>query len=455
MKFNKRKIKNNSKQDSPIRQLVTSFLILIFGGAFLLKLPFSTVNGIAFVDALFTSTSAVCVTGLIVLDTAKDFTFIGQFIIMCLIQLGGFGIMTFSIGVFAMFSGDMSLKWRFTMGSMYNEVSVIPPVEILKKIIIYTFTIESLIAAILFTEFIKKLTLKEAVWASIFHSVSAFCNAGFSTFSDNLISYQGNTVVILAISLGIVLGGIGFIVLTELTGMKFNRKKKFFRQFSLHTKIVLFVTGILIVGGAGFFCILEWNYIMKDMPLKTKILTSIMQSITCRTAGFNSVDIGLLRESTLGIMMTLMFIGGSPGSIAGGIKTTTFAVISGLLISKIRGKKQVVFWNRAISDDALNRSMTLFVLAFVFIYTSTIVLLSFHSFDTNNSFLQVVFEVISAFGTVGLSTGITPRFPSDGKILLAIVMFIGRVGPFALITAITENIKTADYEVADENIMIG
>lgn len=454
IKFKRRK-KRKFKQDSPIRQLVTSFLILIFGGAFLLKLPYSTVNGIAFVDALFTSTSAVCVTGLIVLDTAKEFTFTGQFIIMCLIQLGGFGIMTFSIGVFAMFSGDMSLKWRFTMGSIYNEVSVIPPVEILKKIIIYTFTIESVIAAILFTEFIKKLTLTEAIWASVFHAVSAFCNAGFSTFSDNLISYQDNTVVILAVSMAIVLGGIGFLVLTELTNMKFSRKKKFFRQFSLHTKIVLFVTGILIFGGAALFMILEWSFIMKDMPLKTKLLTSIMQSITCRTAGFNSVDIGLLRESTLGVMMTLMFIGGSPGSIAGGIKTTTFAVISGLLIAKIRGKKQVVFWNRSISEEAVNKSMTLFVLAFVFIYTSTITLLAIHSFDINNSFLQVVFEVISAFGTVGLSTGITSKFTYDGKIILAIIMFVGRIGPFALITAITEKVRSADYEIADENIMIG
>ncbi len=447
--------KKKFNQDSPLRQLVTSFLILIFGGAFLLKLPFATVNGITIVDAIFTSTSAVCVTGLTVIDTAKEFTFYGQLIILTLIQLGGFGIMTFSIGVFAMFSGDMSLKWRFTMGSIYNEVTVTPPVEILKKIVIYTFVIEFTAAAILFTEFIRIMSFKNALWTSVFHAVSAFCNAGFSTFSDNLISYQNNSVVILTISLTIVLGGIGFIVLTELTNIRFSRKKKLFKQFSLHTKIVLFTTGILILGGSAFFAILEWTHIMKDMPLQTKILTSLMQSITCRTAGFNSIDIGLLRESTLGIMMTLMFIGGSPGSIAGGIKTTTFAVVTGLLISKLRGRNQIVFWNRAINEESVNKSMTLFVLAFVFIYTATITLLSFHSFDTNNSFLQVVFEVISAFGTVGLSTGITSRFTADGKILLAIVMFIGRVGPFALITAITEKIKTADYEVADENIMIG
>jgi trk system potassium uptake protein TrkH len=454
MKF-RIKRKNRLKQNSPLRQLVTSFLILIFGGAFLLKLPYSTINGISLVDALFTSTSAVCVTGLIVIDTAKEFTFYGQIIILILIQLGGFGIMTFSIGLFSMFSGDMSLKWRFTMSSLYNEVTVIPPIEILKKIIIYTFTIEAFTAVILYSQFIQKMTFSDALWTSVFHAVSAFCNAGFSTFSDSLISYQDNGIVISAISFAVILGGIGFIVLTELTRMKFSRKKRFFSQFSLHSKIVLATTGILILGGSILFLILEWNYIMKDMPLQTKILTSFMQSITCRTAGFNSIDIGLLRESTLGIMMTLMFIGGSPGSIAGGIKTTTFAVVTVLLISKLKGRNQIVFWNRSINPEAVNKSMTLFILAFVFIYTASITLLSFHSFDTNNSFLQVVFEVISAFSTVGLSTGITAKFPSDGKILLTIIMFVGRIGPFALITAITEKVKTADYEVADENIMIG
>lgn len=453
MIFKKRRKKN--KQTSPLRQLVTSFLVLILSGALLLKLPFSTLNGISFIDAVFTSTSAVCVTGLIILDTAKDFTFAGQLIILLLIQLGGFGIMTFSIGLFSMFSGDISIKWHFTMGSLYNEVAVIPPVEILKKILIYTFTIESLTAAVLFTQFSEQMNLTDALWASVFHAVSAFCNAGFSTFSDSLISYQNNGIVILTVSMAVILGGIGFIVLTELSHLKLNRKKKFSTQFSFHSKVVLSVTGILIFSGALLFLLLEWNYIMKDMPVRTKLLTSVMQSITCRTAGFNSIDIGMLRESTLGIMMVLMFIGGSPGSIAGGIKTTTIAVISGLLISKLRGKKQIVYWNRSINEEAVNKSMTLFILAFVFIYTASIFLLSLRSFDDKNSFLEVVFEVISAFSTVGLSTGITSKFAYDGKIILAVIMFVGRIGPFALITAITEKVRTANYEIADENIMIG
>lgn len=451
----KKKKRNIISRISPVQQFVASFLILILTGALLLKLPAATVKGISFVDALFTSTSAVCVTGLVVLDTGKDFTFIGQVIIIMLIQLGGLGIMTFTIGIFSMFGGNFSLKWRFAFGEIYNDVAIIPTKQILKKILIYTFTIEFTIAAILFTQFIKKFRLIESIWLSVFHSISAFCNAGFSPFSDNLVSYQDNPVVVLAICADIVLGGLGFLVLTELANIRIRRKKPVFDQFSLHSKIVLVSTAILILGGALLFLGLEWNYIIKDKTFDSKLLISLFQSVTCRTAGFNTVDIGALRDSTLSVMMLLMFIGGSPGSIAGGIKTTTFAVISGMVVSKFKGKKQVVFWNRSINEDIINKSMTLVILSFIFIYASTIAVLSVHSFDEKNSFLQVIFEVISAFGTVGLSTGITPFFPDMSKLMISLVMLVGRVGPFAIITAITVNRKIADIEIADENIMIG
>lgn len=440
---------------SPVQQFIVSFLVLILSGALLLQLPSATVHGISFIDALFTSTSAVCVTGLAVLDTGRDFTFTGQAIILLLIQFGGLGFMTFTIGIFSMFGGSFSLKWRFAFSEIYNEVAIIPPAQILKKIIFYTLIIESATSVILFTQFIREYSISYSIWLSVFHSVSAFCNAGFSIFSDSLVSFQGNPVIILSISANIILGGLGFIVLTELANLKINKKRKLFRQFSLHSKIVLTSTLILIFSGAILFLMLEWSYIMKGDTIPEKVLTSIFQSITCRTAGFNSVDTGSLRHSTLAVMMLLMFIGGSPGSIAGGIKTTTFAVIGGMVISKFKGQKQVIFWNRAINEDIINRSMTLVILAFIFIYVSTIALLSLHSFDDTNSFLQVIFEVISAFATVGLSTGITPRFPDSGKLLLSLVMFVGRVGPFAIITAITVSRKKADFETADENIMIG
>ncbi|HOP28220.1 MAG TPA: TrkH family potassium uptake protein [Spirochaetota bacterium] len=451
----KKKRRKTISRLSPVQQFVASFLLLILTGALLLKIPAATVKGISFIDALFTSTSAVCVTGLVVLDTGKDFTFIGQSIILILIQLGGLGIMTFTIGIFSMLGGGFSLKWRFAFSEIYNDITIIPTRQILKKILIYTFMIETLTGIVLFTQFIKHFGLFDSIWLSVFHSISAFCNAGFSTFSDSLISYQCNTVIVLAISANIILGGLGFLVLTELANIRFGKKMSVFHEFSLHSKIVLTSTVILITAGTALFLALEWNNLIKGMNFYDKLLISTFQSITCRTAGFNTVDIGSLRDSTLSVMMLLMFIGGSPGSIAGGIKTTTFAVIAGMVISKFRGKNQVIFWDRAVNNEIINKSMTLVILAFIFIYASTISILSVHSFDAKNSFLQVIFEVVSAFGTVGLSTGITQHFPDMSKLLLSLVMLIGRVGPFAIITALTVNRKAADIHIADENIMIG
>jgi len=449
---NKKKFVSGIK---PVQQFVASFIVLIISGALLLMLPQSTVRGISLIDAIFTSTSAVCVTGLTVLDTGKDFTFTGQAIILLLIQLGGLGIMTFSIGIFSMLSGSFSLKWRFAFGEIYNEVTIIPPMQILKKIFLYTFTIEILTAAVFFTQFIGDYSPAESAWLAVFHSVSAFCNAGFSTFSDSLTGYRSNTLFMTAVSLNIILGGLGFLVLAELAGTGFKLKKNLFRQFSLHTKIVLASTAILIASGAALFMLFEWGHIMRGMPFREKCLVSVFQSLTCRTAGFNSVDIGTLRQSTLSVMMLLMFIGGSPGSIAGGIKTTTFAVICGIIISRFRGERQIVFWNRSVSEEAVIKSMLLVILSFIFIYSFTILILATGSYDSNHSYLGVMFEVISAFGTVGLSTGITGSFPGLSKILLSVIMLVGRVGVFAILTVLTADSRTADIEIADENIMIG
>ncbi len=439
---------------SPLRQFVASFIALIFSGTALLLLPWSTVQNISLIDAFFTSTSAVCVTGLIVLDTAKDFTLFGQCVILILIQLGGFGIMTFSIAIFSFFGSGFSIKWKFTFGSIYNDMQTIPVGAVLKRIILYTLTIESVAAVILFSRFIKDFDIKNALWHSIFHAVSAFCNAGFSTFSSSLMDYRDDPVINITVMITVILGGLGFIVLTELIRTE-KRRENIFKKFTLHSKIVLFTTFSLIISGAVIILILEWSHSIKGDPLDVKLLVSFFQSVTCRTAGFNTVDISRLRESTLTVMMLLMFIGGAPGSMAGGVKVTTFAVITGIILSKFKGKKEIVFWHRAISEEIIQKSTTLVILAFTVIYISTIILLSLHSFDLHNSFLSVIFEIISAFGTVGLSTGITPSIPEEGKILITLVMFTGRIGIYAIITAITANIKPALFSTAEENIMIG
>jgi trk system potassium uptake protein TrkH len=405
-------------------------------------------------NALFTSTSAVCVTGLTVLDTAKDFTFLGQVIIPLLIQFGGLGIMTFSIAILLFMGRKFSIKWRVTFGSLYNDITDLPIKSVLKRTIVYSFAIELAGAAILFTQFIQDYGFSDAVWHSVFHSISAFCNAGFSTFSNNIESYFGNTVIILTLSFSIIFGGLGFLVLTEIFNAKLSTRG-FFRQFSLHTRLVLLTSLILLAVGTLSFLFLEWDFVMKGFTIKEKFLTSFFHSTSARTAGFNSINCGRLREGTLTMLTALMFCGGSPGSIAGGVKTTTVAAIFGLLVAKFKGARQVVFWGKALDPDTIDKSTTLVILASIFLYASTSILMATDYFDLEHSFTQCLFEVASAFNTVGLSTGITMELPEMGKLLLSFVMFCGRLGPLVLIAGLTEKKDKIPFDYATEQIMIG
>ncbi len=440
---------------SPIEKILLSFVVLIFTGALLLLLPCSTVSGISFIDALFTSTSAVCVTGLVVLDTAKDFTFFGQVIILFLIQFGGLGIMTFSIAMLTVISGSISIKWRFTFESFYSDIRRLPIKSLLIKVVKYTFIIELTVAVILFTQFIKAHPFPEAVWHSLFHAISGFCNAGFSTFSDNLVSLNTNTVVLLAIGIDIILGGLGFLVLSECVRLRFRGKAGIFSQLTLHSKFAIVITLILIFGGMAGFLILEWKYCLTGFSLKDKLLNSFFQSVTCRTAGYNSVHIGSLRECTLLMMIALMFTGGSPGSIAGGVKTTTMGVVVCFLYMKFRGNRQVVFWNRALGNDTVEKSTTLFIIALIFISVATFFLTALESLQVRNVYLSSLFEVTSAFGTVGLSTGITTALSAWGKLLLCVVMYTGRLGPLTIMSALTSEKKELNILYPEEHIMIG
>ena len=439
---------------SPIEKVLLSFVLLILVGACILCLPVCTTGGISFVDALFTSTSAVCVTGLIVLDTGKDFTFVGQLVILLLIQLGGLGIMTFSVALLSLMGGSVSIKWRFTLQNMYSDVSKLPIRNILGRIIIYTFTIEITIALILFTQFIKRFTCTQAVWHSIFHSVSAFCNAGFSTFSNNLMDYNGNSVIILSIAIDIIAGGIGFLAMSELFNVKSFRLKQMWKKLTLHTRIVLTTTTILIFGGMLLFYILEYNGILQTLSFKEKLLASFFQSVTARTAGFNTVDIGALREGTCLVLIFLMFIGGSPGSIAGGVKTSTFAILWLFLVSRLKGLRQITVWERALAYDNVERAVTLVVVSGLFIFFATFILVVIPTLPTGE-FLQSFFEITSAFGTVGLSMGITPKTVPLERIILCVVMYTGRLGPLTLISALTMRKKTINIKYAEDHIMIG
>ncbi len=449
------KIKYPSISFSPIQKILFSFIMLIGAGVILLLLPFSTHKGISFINAVFTSTSAVCVTGLIVLDTAKDFTFFGKAVILMLIQLGGIGIMTFSLAVVMMIGGNLSIKWRFTLENIYSDIKKLSVKGILKRILLYTFTIELIVSIILFTQFIRDFPFFKAAGHSVFHAVSSFCNAGFSTFSNSLINYKSNSVVILTTAAAIILGGLGFIVMNEIARSKKRGFKKFIKDLTLHTRLVLLLTVIFILLGMVTFIILEKNYSLKNYSAGDSILTSFFQSVTCRTAGFNSIDISSLRESTLFMMIFLMFIGGSPGSIAGGVKTTTIGVIFLLIYSKFRGKEQVIIWGRALDKNTIEKSTTLILVSLLFVMVSTFFMLTVKDFDIGHSFMSVMFETVSAFGTVGLSTGITDKLPVTDKVLLSVIMFLGRLGPLTFIMALTSRKKKAMIEYPAEHIMIG
>ena len=443
----------------PIQKVIISFVLLITFGTLLLLLPAATTKEIGVVDAVFTSTSAVCVTGLVVCDTAVYFTLFGKIVIILLIQLGGLGIMTFSLGLISLLGGDLSIKWRFAFEGIYSEMRKMPIKSILIRVLRYTFIIEFTSAAVLFTQFYKEYPFLEAAGHSLFHAVSAFCNAGFSTFSNNLEGYKANAVVNLTVGFTIILGGLGFIVMSELVRFRFKRSgfrfSRMISQFSIHTRLVIFITVFLIIFGMASFYILEYNFILKDAGLGESLLISFFQSVTTRTAGFNTVNIGALRQSTCMIMIVLMFIGGSPGSIAGGVKTTTIGVIIMLLYSRLKGREQVLLWERALDKETVDKSTTLGMLTLIFVGATSFLVLIIGDFDAGYSFLSVLFEDVSAFGTVGLSMGITTALPDLSKLVLSFVMLVGRLGPLTLITALTQKNKDLKFEYPTEHIMIG
>lgn len=449
-------MKNVIVQLSPVQKVLISFILLILIGSALLMIPVATASGISFVDALFTSTSAVCVTGLIVKDTARDFTLFGKVIIALLIQFGGLGIMTFSLAMVSMFQKSISLKWRFAFENLYSDIRKVPIRNLLGRIVIYTFFFESIIAIGLFTVFLYDYHPLEACGHAVFHSISAFCNAGFSTFSNNLENYRSNIPLNIFIMLAIIIGGLGFVVIHEIRRQfahSFNRD--FFTGLSHHSRLALLTTVLLIFLGCAIIMFLEWDHAISAASSGERVLVSLFHSVTCRTAGFNTVDISQFRQSTQLFMIALMFIGGSPGSIAGGVKTTTAAIVCLMIISKFKGQKQLILWKRAVDEDTIDRSMLLVLLSISFIFLSVFLIMAIGVFDLVEPMLKILFETVSAFGTVGLSLGTTSKLSEAGKIIICIVMFIGRLGPLTLVMALAERKRESEIVYPEEHIMIG
>lgn len=433
------KVRLSAKPLKPAQVIVLSFGGVILIGALLLTLPFSSSSGVwtPFIDALFTATSAVCVTGLVVVDTGTYWSIYGQIIILMLIQIGGLGFMTMTTSVAILLGKRIGLRNRMVMQEALNQFSLSGVIRLTRYVVMATLFFEFLGAVFLSFRFVPKFGWTKGIFYSIFHSVSAFCNAGFDIMGnyESMTAFVKDPIVNVVLMILIVLGGLGFAVLAD-----FSRTQKI-RQWSLHTKLVLSVTLSLILLGFVVVFSLEYNNpnTMGEFTLSEKIIASFFHSITPRTAGFNTLDIGSMKMPTRFLTMVLMFIGGSPGSTAGGIKTTTFGMMVLSIIAVFKGSENINFVNRRISRDSINKA-----LAVIFISTVWIVVMTFLLFvvESDMQMEEVLFESISAFGTVGLSMGITPYLNAMGKLIITIMMFFGRLGPLTIVIAISRNMTS-------------
>ncbi|NOY52427.1 MAG: hypothetical protein GXP58_02275 [Deltaproteobacteria bacterium] len=450
------------KRLHPNTLLIGSFALAILVGAVFLHARFSLAGGpVSFLDALFTATSAVCVTGLTVVDTGSRFSTTGQGILLLLIQMGGLGIMTYSTVVILVLGRRLTFKGRELVQGTLSHKTDLSVSTLVKNVFIMTLLFEGVGWALLFFRWRTLFPLKEAFFQALFHSVSAFCNAGFSLFSRSLVDYRGDPWVNGVILVLIIAGGLGFLVLRELqkfTAAKFLQKKRI--SISTHTRTVLVMTGLLIIAGAAGFLVLEWKNALAGASFGEKGLMALFQSITPRTAGFNTVDYHLLTNGTLLFTIILMFIGASPGSTGGGIKTTSFAVLLAMAHSKWKAREDTVLFRRTVPSETVARAISIILLSLLLILLGTMALMITELGDiphpaSRGLFLEYLFETVSAFGTVGLSTGVTPTLSAAGKIILMILMFVGRVGPITVALAISGERKEELFSYPEENIMVG
>jgi trk system potassium uptake protein TrkH len=455
---------------SPTRTLILSFLVLIFSGAGLLMLPTASADGkesLSFVDALFTATSGTCVTGLIVKDTGRDFSMMGQMVILALIQLGGLGIVVFG-AVFALLLGQaFSLRESVAMQDLLSARTVSRIGNMIAFVFVSTILIEAVGALSLLGMWAGDVPNK---WfCSIFHAISAFCNAGFSLFSNSFVGYSRSWQTYLVICPLIIFGGFGFSVLYDLVNIAVDRIKRFFKKrfnkqyrfqmetpkrMRLQTKIVLSVSASLIVLGALAILLFERYAAGAGNQNENTISGALFQSITARTAGFNTVDISAMSPSSKFILILLMFVGGSPGSTAGGIKTVTLAVIIMTTIAALRKRHEVEMFGRSVRVVVVGRAVTVTLLFVTVLFSGTLAL---SITENSNSFTMsdIVFEAASALGTVGLTTGITSLLTTAGKLIIITMMLIGRLGPLTLLAALTFNLKPARYNYPQEAVIVG
>jgi trk system potassium uptake protein TrkH len=443
---------------TPVQLFVGSFLLLIlFGTVVLASTPaFYVDQRLGWLDALFTATSAVCVTGLIVRDTATHFTPLGQAFLLLLIQLGGLGMITFASVLILGVGGRLSLRQE----QLATVSDVAPHVDfrqLTRNIIRFTLLFELAGAFVLWLAWGGRLGWNRAIGHAVFHSISAFCNAGFSTFSDSLMSFQRDPVTLIVISMLVVAGGLGFLTLQELEQVR-REARRVARRLSIHSRLALSVSLALVLTGWIGFTFFEWQNTLADLPAWARVLNGFFMSITARTAGFNATDYAAATEAMAFLTILLMFVGGSPGGTAGGVKTTTFALVLLLAWARLRGRDQVSVWGRTVPEETVHRAVGLFVAAFCIV---TVAILVFTAVGLpagalpRDDFLARMFEAVSAFGTVGLSMGVTDDLTATGRWLGALLMFLGRVGPLALASAIALPEQRGRFRYAHEDVIVG
>lgn len=444
---------------TPPQMFVGSFLLLIALGTLgLVFLPGLYVGeSLGWQDAIFTSTSAVCVTGLIVVDTATHFTPLGQAFILLLIQLGGLGMLAFTSMIIMAIGGRVSLRTESLASGTRDAAPHVDGKRLAIDVVRFTLAFEAIGAIALYLIWAPRYGWVDAMWPALFHSVSAFCNAGFSTFSDSLIGFQDSPATLMVIMALIVGGGIGFLTMEEAFLSCFNKTWRKSNRISLHSRLVLWTTGILIVGGAVLFYLFEWKHTLEGMSIRDRLFNGLFLSVTARTAGFNTIDYAQATDSGNFLTILLMMIGGSPGSTCGGLKTTTFALIGLLAWSRLRSQETTSFAGRSVPDETIQRAVGLVVVTVAVVAIGVFTLAATEAQnDSQTRFLRRVFEAVSAFNTVGLSMGLTGELSSMGRSAITVLMFLGRVGPLTLAAALViRRPRKSRFRYAYEDVVVG
>ena len=436
---------------TPARVLVLGFAGLITVGALLLTLPIASRTGtsLGLLDAYFTATSAVCVTGLVVVDTHDFFTPFGQVVILLLIESGALGFMTLSTILALVLGRRINLRERMLIQEAFNQYALAGAVDLVRKVVYLTLSIQAVGAFLLAWRFVPQFGWGRGGFYSLFHAVSTFANAGFDLMGGfrSLTAYEGDWLVSLTVAGLIIMGGLGFTVLLDLG------RKRSFHRLALHSKMVLVVTGVLIVAGTVLILLFEMfnPETMAGLGWGQRVLGAFFQSVTARTAGFNTLPIGGMYNATLFITIILMFIGASPASTGGGVKTSTIGVLLATVYSTIKGRQEVVLFDRRLSADTTSRALTVVVVSFLLVTGATVLL----TFSEPFTFIRVLFEAVSAFGTVGLSTGITPELSAAGRLFLILLMFAGRVGPVTLAVALATQERPVWIRYPEEKVIVG